>query len=196
MPFCQLTKFKHGIEAFALIGEGRAVRVLETETSLIFRGGDARADVAVTIPKCSPQGVSYSRTEREADVAAGEAVEVAVLNGLNHVASVLRGARVVDWRPSLVELVFVEGLGPALNVIGMIFQAIQLPHFPIGTSLNRPSFSETGRISSRLFGRMGRAGLKISPDAIWQLTGGVWEIKDSQGLALRVATWPNPTATS
>jgi hypothetical protein len=196
MPFCHLTKFKNGIEAFALISEDQPVQVLETDTSLIFRGSYGRVDLAVRIPTCSPQGVSHSRAEREADLAAGDATAIVALRDFAEVVSVLRGARSVHVRPSTVELLLTGDMGPVLNVHGQIHQVIQVPQSPDWSVRRSPVPAETGRVPVYLLGRMARAGLKISPNGSWSLTEGVWEIKDSQGLALRVATWPNPTATS
>lgn len=190
MPYFQLAKFKRGLDAFVkLVGEAQ-VRVLVTPHTAILRSNAYRTAVAVTIPTCTPSGVGPTAAELHADEESQEAEELVLLSRLSDIAPVVRSVKNLYWRQVLVDLDIEEG-NPRLRINGPTDVTVQLAR-PTFISSVQPSYLSRRDVDHRYetdtLTNLATAGRKIAPTGIWHQAGGLWVIKDSQGLALRVAT--------
>lgn len=189
MPYMQLPQFKRGFDALVTLAGPASVRVLSRQTSLIFRCNTYRMATAVTIPTCHPNGVSFTAAERQVDEEGGNADELMGIGLLTEVAGLIRAIR-APAMPTVVELGFDDESRPCINVLHhrTPMRQVLIPYRHFGEPSYMASREADFRYETDTLTKLATAGRKISPGGTWSQTGGTWEIKNSQGLALRVAT--------
>jgi hypothetical protein len=197
MPDIQLGRFATAVAVLNLFKDSPTaplrVTVVETNTTLRFRPHLDRVDVGLVIPKARPGGVTaYTAHEVASDVSEG--VELGTFLALEDVQRLLRGVRIPRRRhesPGYARLdgarITLQGPGSQLPIISALRWTDE--SLPRRLPVYLTAGSAGNRISGSVLNAMGQAGRKISPTGTWSVQDGRWVIQDSQGTALRVATW-------
>lgn len=205
MPETNLGVFAMAVDVLALFDATEAfsqpVTVVETDRTLAFRPRLTRSSVGLVIPKARTGGLSYTMREVMNDASEGQ--ELGSLTSIQEVKRALRGVRVQRRRGESgvgFAVLDVDAGAPTLIMQGPGRQrplAAEIGWNPGPITARLPVYLTPGsagdRIGADVLNALGQAGRKVSPRAAWEHQDGRWVIRNSQGVTLRVATWPtNP----
>ena len=198
--------FSKAIDIVNLFAEARQMPmfVVETDRTLGLRPFTRGVSVGLTIPKSRPssRGLSYTRGEMASDESDG--VALGSFLSVQELKLRLRGVRTRRRRgdTTMGEVTFDTAADPMLVLWLYDPGTYQPVSVPVGwTPNNTPprlpvylSASSGGsRISASTLKALGTAGHKMSPQAVWTVSDGRWEMQSPEGSTLRVATWPTNT---
>jgi hypothetical protein len=203
MTEINLEVFATAVDVLSLFAETpeQRVVVVETERTLAFRPILTQTSVGLVIPKARWGGLSYSPGEVMGDQSDGQ--EIGQFRAIQELKRNLRGVRVrrrrgdgsagfarLDYESDVPNIVL-QGPGRQRSIVAEIswMSGLTSTRLPVYLS---PS-SAANRVSASVLNAMGQAGRKITSTRFWEYQDGRWTIKNSQGITLRVATWPtNP----
>lgn len=201
-----ITVFKTAIDIMALFARTESgavpVYVVETDRTVAFRPFLRQLSVGLVVPKSRPssRGLSYTASELSQDPDP-TGVPLGAFLSVDELARRLRGVRTTRRRgdSTLGEAIFEPDNRLYLYEPGISEPVVSRVRWTSDTTPPRlPVYLTVGgagnRVSALALNAIGQAGRKLAPTGTgWSYDNGRWEIKNSQGSTLRVATWPtNP----